>query len=112
MSLFQLVAILNSIYLSTKYDLYRPPALSLSSLHIPIYHCFLLPLTHVWYSGLEEVVIMAHPRKSEEDKYKKMSISFEPEQLKQLISYCEREERTASWVIRKALSEWLEKHDS
>lgn len=52
---------------------------------------------------------MAHPRKSEEDKYKKMSISFEPEQL---ISYCEREERTASWVIRKALSEWLEKHDS
>lgn len=54
---------------------------------------------------------MAHPRKSEEDKYKKMSISFEPEQLKQLISYCEREERTASWVIRKALSEWLEKHD-
>ena len=57
MSPFQLVAILNSIYLSTKYDLYRPPALSLSSLHLPIYHCFLLPLTHVWYSGLEEVVI-------------------------------------------------------
>ena len=72
----------------------------------------MLPLTRIWYSGLEEVVIMAHPRKSEEDKYKKMSISFEPEQLKQLISYCEREERTASWVIRKALSEWLEKHDS
>ena len=87
-------------------------ALSLLRLHIPIYHCFLLPLTRIWYSGLEEVVIMAHPRKSEEDKYKKMSISFEPEQLKQLISYCEREERTASWVIRKALSEWLEKHDS
>ena len=54
---------------------------------------------------------MAHPKKSDEDKYKKMSISFEPKQLNRLISYCEREERTASWVIRKALAEWLDAHE-
>lgn len=55
--------------------------------------------------------IMAHPKKAEKDKYKKMSISFEPEQLNKLISYCEKEERTASWVIRKALAEWFENHN-
>ena len=54
---------------------------------------------------------MARPKKAEKDKYKKMSISFEPEQLNKLISYCEKEERTASWVIRKALAEWFENHD-
>lgn len=55
---------------------------------------------------------MARPKKAIEDKYKKMTISFEPEQMEQLVSYCEREERTASWVIRKALAEWLAKHNS
>lgn len=54
---------------------------------------------------------MAHLKKAEKDKYKKMSISFEPEQLNKLISYCEKEERTASWVIRKALAEWFENHN-
>ena len=55
---------------------------------------------------------MARPKKAIEDKYKEMTISFEPEQMEQLVSYCEREERTASWVIRKALAEWLAKHNS
>lgn len=54
---------------------------------------------------------MAYPKKAEKDKYKKMSISFEPEQLQKLISYCEKEDRHASWVIRKALAEWFENHD-
>jgi Arc/MetJ-type ribon-helix-helix transcriptional regulator len=39
-----------------------------------------------------------------------MSISFTPDQLQELMSYCERNERSASWVIRKALDDWLEKH--
>lgn len=55
---------------------------------------------------------MARPKKTVEDKYKKMTISFAPEQMERLISYCEREERTASWVIRKALAEWLKKNGS
>lgn len=51
------------------------------------------------------------PEKNDKDKYVKTTISFEPEQYKRMISYCEREERSASWVIRKALAEWFEKHD-
>ena len=47
----------------------------------------------------------------QEDLHVKQSVSFEPAQLKRVIAYCEREERTLSWVIRKALAEWLEKHD-
>ena len=39
-----------------------------------------------------------------------MSISFEPKQFDQLMHYCETQERSASWVIRKALAEWLEVH--
>lgn len=54
---------------------------------------------------------MANQKKDDKDKYVKTTISFEPEQYKKMISYCEREERSASWVIRKALAEWLEKHD-
>ena len=54
---------------------------------------------------------MANQKKDDKDKYVKTTISFEPEQYKKMISYCEREERSASWVIRKALTEWFEKHD-
>ena len=54
---------------------------------------------------------MANKKKDDKDKYIKTTISFEPEQYRQMISYCEREERSASWVIRKAFAEWFEKHD-
>ena len=54
---------------------------------------------------------MANQKKDDKGKYIKTTISFEPEQYRQMISYCEREERSASWVIRKALAEWFEKHD-
>ena len=54
---------------------------------------------------------MANQKKDDKDTYVKTTISFEPEQYRQMISYCEREERSASWVIRKALAEWFEKHD-
>lgn len=43
---------------------------------------------------------MANQKKDDKDKYVKTTISFEPEQYRQMISYCEREERSASWVIR------------
>ena len=39
-----------------------------------------------------------------------MSISFTPEQLQEVFSYCQRNERSISWVIRKALEKWLEEH--
>ena len=52
-------------------------------------------------------VSMANQKKDDKDKYVKTTISFEPEQYKKMISYCEREERSASWVIRKALAELL-----
>lgn len=52
------------------------------------------------------------PRSSipDEQKAQKVSISFDPEQLKEVLSYCQRNERSIAWVIRKALSEWLPKH--
>jgi len=53
---------------------------------------------------------MARPKKPEEEHCQKMSISFTPEQMNELIDYCQRNERAISWVIRKALDDWLEKH--
>lgn len=53
---------------------------------------------------------MAPPKKSDKDKHIKMSVSFEPRQFDQLMHYCQINERSASWVIRKALSDWFEKH--
>ena len=53
---------------------------------------------------------MARPKKQEEELCQKMSISFTPEQMKAVIDYCQRNERAISWVIRKALDDWLEKH--
>ena len=53
---------------------------------------------------------MAHPKKEEADKYIKQSVSFEPNQLQELISYCQKEERSISWVIRKALADYFKSH--
>ena len=55
---------------------------------------------------------MARPKRPEEEHCQKMSISFTPEQMKELLEYCQRNERAISWVIRKALEDWLEKHKS
>lgn len=49
-------------------------------------------------------------RKPEEEHYKKISISFTPEVHQQLLDYCEREERTCSWVVRKALEQYFKDH--
>ena len=53
---------------------------------------------------------MARPKRPEEEHCQKMSISFTSEQMKELLEYCQRNERAISWVIRKALEDWLEKH--
>lgn len=46
----------------------------------------------------------------DEQKAQKVSISFDPEQLKEVLEYCQKNERSMAWVIRKALAEWLPKH--
>lgn len=46
----------------------------------------------------------------DDQKAQKISISFDPEQLKELLEYCQKNERSMAWVIRKALAEWLPKH--
>ena len=52
---------------------------------------------------------MARPPKDPSDKAIKQSISIKPDLLPHLMHYCQVEERTMSWVIDKALREWLRK---
>ena len=51
---------------------------------------------------------MARPKKPEGEKYIRQDISMEPEQLKRLMEVCQREERSISWVVRKALELYLD----
>ncbi len=48
---------------------------------------------------------MARPRS--EDKFIRKDITMEPDQYRKLTEYCESIERPLSWVIRKALAEYL-----
>lgn len=50
---------------------------------------------------------MARPQMPEDKRAIKQSISIKPDVLPVLINYCQKEERTMSWVIDKALREWL-----
>ena len=50
---------------------------------------------------------MAHPKKQDDDKYVRVNVTMPPELQDRLIRYCQEEERTMSWVIDKALREWL-----
>lgn len=50
---------------------------------------------------------MAFPKKSEEEKYIKQTLSFPPELHQRLIKYCQSDDRTMSWVVQKSLDEWL-----
>ena len=52
---------------------------------------------------------MAYPKKDEKDKYVRTNVTMSPELQDRLIRYCQREERTMSWCIQKALDEWLAK---
>lgn len=53
---------------------------------------------------------MARGKLPDDEKCIKVSISFTPKQYEELLKYCQKEERSMSWVIRKALAEWLPKH--
>ena len=52
---------------------------------------------------------MAYPKKAEKDKYVRTNVTMSPELQERLIRYCQKEERTMSWCIQKALDEWLAK---
>ena len=53
---------------------------------------------------------MPRAKRPETEHHQSVAISFEPNQYKQLIEYCERNDRTMAWVIRQALKVWLERH--
>lgn len=50
---------------------------------------------------------MARPRKKEGEKTVRQNISIYPEQLELVQIYCQKEERSISWVVRQALNEYL-----
>lgn len=50
---------------------------------------------------------MARPKKEEGKKNIRKDISMDPEQYERLVAYCCKEERSISWVIRKALDNYL-----
>ena len=50
---------------------------------------------------------MARPRKDPSEKAIKQSISIKPDVFPHLLHYCQVEDRSMSWVIDKALREWL-----
>ena len=46
---------------------------------------------------------------SEEGLYQRLNITMPPSILSRLDSFCQEEERSRSWVIHKAVDEWLKK---
>ena len=51
---------------------------------------------------------MARPRKSPEEKNVRLNISIPPELEQRLIKYCQQEERSMSWVAKKAIEAYLD----
>lgn len=47
---------------------------------------------------------MPRKKKPDNEKYIRQDISVEPKQMERLLTYCRREDRTISWVIRQALT--------
>ena len=50
---------------------------------------------------------MARPKKEVDKKYIRQNISMDPEQLKRVTAFCQKEDRAISWVIRQALDKYL-----
>ena len=50
---------------------------------------------------------MARPKVEEGKKSIRKDISMEPDQYRQLCEYCQKTERPLSWVVRRALDEYL-----
>lgn len=55
---------------------------------------------------------MARPKVNDTEKCVRKDISMKPEQYDRLLDYCGRTERSISWVIRKALDEYLLAHEA
>ena len=47
-------------------------------------------------------------KKLPEEKYIRQNISMEPDQLQRLMKFCQKEERSMSWVIRQALTVYMQ----
>lgn len=47
------------------------------------------------------------PKKRPEDLCERINVSLPPALMKKLISYCQKEERSMSWVAKKALEQYL-----
>lgn len=50
---------------------------------------------------------MARPKIEESKKCVRQNISIDPELLKRLETHCQKEDRALSWVIKKALENYL-----
>lgn len=55
----------------------------------------------------KEMSKMARPKKRDEDKVIRQSVSMDREQLRQVVAYCQTNERTIAWVIKKAVATFL-----
>lgn len=55
---------------------------------------------------------MARPKVDDNKKCIRKDISIKQEQYDRLVIYCDKTERSISWVIRKALDEYLSNHET
>jgi len=46
---------------------------------------------------------------AEEGLYQRVTLTMPPSILKRLDKYCNEEERPRSWVVQKAVDDWLKK---
>ena len=46
-------------------------------------------------------------QKDSHELYQRVQVTLDPETYKRLQKYCEEQERARSWVIQKAVAEWL-----
>ena len=53
---------------------------------------------------------MARPKTPEDTHTFKVGVSFRPDDYQKVLEYCQRCDRSLSWVIREALQEFLERH--
>lgn len=53
---------------------------------------------------------MPRAKKPDDEKAIKCAVSFTPEQFRLIEKYCQVNERSISWVVRKALEDWLPIH--
>lgn len=55
---------------------------------------------------------MARPTKEVTEKCIRQSVSMQPEQLRRVMAFCHKADRSLSWVIRRALDDFLSKNDA